>query len=165
MEHAVLRDLSSTLERQIAILTEVSDAETELQRSVVDRAWPAVESAIALLGELADRFQSLERERAEQFGRLAEDLGQRDHASFSAVLTALPPEERKSLADQHRRLKVALFRVRTLGQGVDAFIGALATTTRGILEELYPTRKGKLYGRSGRVSDPEDWALVVNRSL
>lgn len=157
--------LQDVLEQQIWVLEELAEEEAALQRAVAQRDWPAAESIIDGLRDRADRFAALEEVRHEAYREMLRSVGASESMPFPVALGRLDEASRRLLTDLYRRLKAALFRVRSVSEGLDAFVAALATTTRGILDEIYPSRKGKMYGRSGQVARTEDWALVVNRHL
>lgn len=157
--------LQEVLEQQIWVLEELAEEEAALQRAVAGRDWPAAESTIDGLRERADRFAGLEEVRHQAYREMLHSVGVTESVPFPVALGRLDDESRRRLTELYRRLKAALFRVRSVSEGLDAFVAALVTTTRGILDEIYPSRKGNLYSRSGQVAGREDWALVVNRNL
>jgi hypothetical protein len=157
--------LQDVLEQQIWVLEELAEQEAALQRAVAQRDWPAAESIIDGLRERADRFAGLEQVRHEAYLEMLHSVGATESVPFPVALGRLDDGSRRRLTELYRRLKAALFRVRSVSEGLDAFVAALVTTTRGILEEIYPSRKGRMYGRRGQVAGTEDWALVVNRHL
>lgn len=165
MQATMTTDLESVLERQIGELERLARAETDLQRAVTDRDWQAAEALIDELRKTAEGFSQLESARHDAYRALLDSVGARRDMPFPVALGRLDEDSRRTLTDLYRRLKVALFRVRSISEGLDAFVATLMTTTRGILEELYPTRKGRMYGPRGTVSGTEDWALIVNTNL
>jgi hypothetical protein len=157
--------LADVLEKQIEVLEELANLESQLQRAVADRDWPEAERIIESLRRRAIGFSTLEENRHREYQALLASVGASASLPFSVALSRLDVGSRRNMTELYRRLKVALFRVRSISEGLDAFVAALVTTTRGILEELYPTRKGRMYSRGGKVAAPEDWALVVNTNL
>lgn len=165
MKDSIETGFVQILEAQIAVLEGLATAEKVLQQAVMDRDWPDAEARIIELRVLSRQFEALERDRSNEYKRLSQAVSAADSTPFGAILSRLDEATRRRLTELYRDLKVSLFRVRSLGEGLDAFLNALVATTRGILDELYPSRKGRLYRKTGEVAGAEDWALVVNHSL
>ncbi len=153
-----MREESEALERFSAL-------QGELEAAVRARDWKALERTVAELGVLAAAVESMDADRERVFRALLGREQAPGEGAMEELLSRLTGGAREELAALHRRLKVAVIRVRSRTAVLDHYLRTLSGALGGVLEELFPHRKGRLYNRSGRTRGVRDHSLVVDRRL
>lgn len=157
--------LKRALEREVVALEELAASEQELQPLLGQRDWVQVEKHIAALNSLSEDAMSAENEREHAYAELKSTLGAEEGARFYDVLEHLDVEARSELAELYRRLKIAVVQVRGVTGSLDTYVSVSTATVRGVLDELFPDQKGKIYSRSGQANRADERALVLDRQL
>ncbi len=153
------------LQLQGVLLDNLSREEARLQIAVLQKDWIALEACVREMKAIAQGIEECEQKRTESYRVLKAALGLKPDDSFYEVLSRLPIEDRQELAELYRRLRIGIVKVRSITDGIDAYVTATVGTMRDILDELFPERKGKIYSRSGTVSSADASSLVVNHRL
>jgi hypothetical protein len=112
------------------------------------------------LDGLARRIERAEAERAAAVAALAAALGMPAGASLSVIVGRLAPEERQPLEESGRRLRTAVFRLKTATGRLRYSAETLSGTLGRVLEGIFPGRRGRMYGPEGRPAMPTGAALV-----
>lgn len=159
-----LRDLKDLMNREAEKLEELAGMETRLQRCVLDKNWAELEEIVRSLQGVAREVAHIENSRDLLYGELRRPLGVAASDGFYDFLAKLPPEERVELSALYRRLRLAVSQVRSATGGIDSYISATLSTMGRILEELFPSRRMKLYTRTGAKGGAEH-PLVFSHSL
>jgi len=136
------------LTRQAELIGQLASYEGTLQEIVAQRNWAELEQTLPVMTQISEAIQEIEEERNEQFSEIAASFG--DEESFSRVLSRLPEELRSELSAAYRALKVAVLALQSRTAGMDAYIRATISTTRGVLQELYPEHMSHGYSRDGQ---------------
>ena len=164
MKHTELSDgFVQLLDQQSELIEQMAGHETELQEAVGERDWQRLESLMQRMSQLSDAIVAVERRRNEVYTALAMEFG--GEATFARVLTMLPVEERQRLSAAYRRLKVAVLGLQSRTAGMDAYLRATMSTTRGVLQELYPEQTSRGYSRDGQGQFNTASAVMVDRAL
>jgi len=153
------------LHLQGALLDNLSREEARLQLAVLQKDWIALEETVRVMRVISADIESCELRRTEGYGSLKASLGLSPEDSFYDVLSRLPLEDRQELATLYRQLRIGIAKVRSITDGIDAYVSATVGTMRDILDEIFPERKGKIYSRSGSVSSSDTSSMVVNHRL
>lgn len=165
MSESAFSALQRVLKTQIELFSTVSVEHKAMQSAVIGRDWTTLEAAIGRIHDYSETLTALERERHDAYRQLRNDLGLHGDAGFYDVLTRLDNEPRARLAKLYRELKVAVMRMAGQNESLQSYVDTSSKTLNAVLEELFPQRKGTIYGRSGAVSGSDGRAFVVNQSL
>lgn len=157
--------VKEALEREVTALEELAASERELQPLLAQRDWVELEKQISVLNRQSEAAMAAEQERESAYKALKESLGADEELRFYDVLEHLQVEERRELAELYRRLKVAVVQVRGVTGSLDTYVSVSTATVRGVLDELFPDQKGKIYSRSGRANRADERAMVLDRQL
>lgn len=157
--------LKEALEREVSSLEELAAAEQELQPLLAERNWMELEKRISALNTLSESAMNAEQEREAAYAALKQEVGAADDARFYDVLESVDWEERCELAELYRRLKIAVVQVRGVTGSLDTYVSVSTSTVRGVLDELFPDQKGKIYSRTGRANQVDERAMVLDRQL
>ena len=112
------------------------------------------------LDGMARRIERAEAERAAVVADLAAALGVAAGTPLSTLVGRLDPSERQPLEDSGRRLRTAVFRLKTASGRLRYSAETLSGTLGRVLEGIFPGRRGRMYGPQGRPALPTGAALV-----
>lgn len=154
--------LKKTMADEARLLNEYAARLGALQRTVARRDWEAVEKHIAGLRNLTGEIERAEDARLEAYRRLKASLSIAGGASFDQVLSRLEAPVREELAEQQRGLRIAIIRVKGAAGLLGYYARTMADTSRAVLEELFPHRKGRMYSRSGRARATAEESLMLD---
>ncbi|MCX7031960.1 MAG: hypothetical protein NTU62_17825 [Spirochaetes bacterium] len=112
------------------------------------------------LDGMARRIERVEAERAAAVADLATALGMAPGTPLSALVGRLEPSERQPLEDSGRRLRTAVFRLKTATGRLRYSAETLSGTLGRVLEGIFPGRRGRMYDPQGRPAVPTGASLV-----
>lgn len=145
------------------------DSFVEEQRAVAgavrSRDWPRLEQALERAASVAESVSFAEASRAEAWAALLDDLGQAQDATVFRASLSLPVEYRSTLNDAYRGLRLSAMRARIENDALSGFVGSAAATLRQAVETLFPDRKGRMYGKTGKPHHAESGAMILDRAL
>lgn len=151
------------LDQQASLIGELAEREGELQELVGRRDWPALESLLPRMTRISEAVAAVEEQRNDLFLAISAALG--GEASFGVVLSRLPQDLRVQVSTAYRRLKVAVLALQSRTAGMDSYIRSTVSTTRGILQELYPEHTARGYSRDGQNRFNAAPAVMVDRGV
>lgn len=151
------------LNQQAELIEQMATHEKQLQEAVGERDWPRLETIMLEMSHLSEAIVEVETRRNDIYTALALEFG--GEATFARVLAILPAEERQRLSAAYRRLKVAVLGLQSRTAGMDAYLRATMSTTRGVLQELYPEQTSRGYSRDGQGQFTTASAVMVDRAL
>jgi hypothetical protein len=151
---------------EIELLEEFGQREQELKEILHRNDWDSLSNLIKDLAPLTERIDELETRRHEEFAELRRKLGEGPNTGFYHVIVHLPEAERDRYFRLYRRLKMTVLKIQGITWGIDTYIRTVTGTMNQLLNEMFPFRKGTLYGRDGCEKKrlfPEP--MVVSRTL
>jgi hypothetical protein len=156
--------LSGAMSAEIACFEAYVAAQRTFSAAVKARNWTALQAAIGIQDELARAIADKESARAEVFERLRAQTGC-DAGGIYRVALLVPEPERTELTDLYRRLKLAAMRAKFENASISDYAAGNRDLLRAVLEELFPEKKHRMYGKSGRTVQPDLDALLLNTAL
>jgi len=156
--------LSSAMSAEIACFEAYLAAQRSFTEALVARDWTALQTAMGIQDELARAIAEKESERAEAFEMLRAQTGC-DASGMYRVALLVPEPERSELTDLYRRLKLAAMRAKFENASARDYAAGNRDLLHAVLEELFPEKKHKMYGRSGKTVQPEIDAVLLNTAL
>jgi hypothetical protein len=156
--------LASAMSAEIACFEAYVAAQRSFSAAVKARDWTALQTAIGIQDELAHGIADKESERAEAFERLRAQTGC-DVGGLYRVALLVPEPERTELTDLYRRLKLAAMRAKFENASAGDYAAGNRDLLRAVLEELFPEKKHRMYGKSGKAVQPDLDALLLNTAL
>jgi hypothetical protein len=159
-----LENLMQAMERERAAFDRYVLGQRDFGEALMKRDWPALERAMANLGTEAAAISDAEvaRSSAETFFRLEKGI---ISEGLSHIALAIPEPKRGLFTDLHRSLKVAAMRAKLENEGLGDYAIASRDLLGAVLDELFPEKKGKIYGPSGRAIQRGHDSLVLNTAL
>lgn len=159
----LLQDFIGILDRQTALINELSEMELELQKIVADRDWERLTEIVPRMTTVSEAINEAEELRNQTVLELTRIAG--PGVLFSELLRRLSPEVRIAVTERYRNLKIAMLRLRSRSSSIDSYLRATISTQRGVLKELYPDRTSPGYTSDGDGTFTTAPAMVLDHSL
>jgi hypothetical protein len=156
--------LSSAMSAEISCFEAYVAAQRSFTTAIRARDWTALQTAIGIQDEVARAIAFKEGERAEAFELLRAKTGC-DAGGMYQVALLVPEPGRSELTDLYRRLKLAAMRAKFENASAGDYAAANRNLLRAVLEELFPEKKHRMYGKSGKAIQPDLDALLLNTAL
>jgi hypothetical protein len=156
--------LGAAMSAEIACFEAYVAAQRSFSAALRARDWTALQTAIGIQDELARAISAKEGERAEAFERLRAEAGCEGGGIYRVAQLVSEPE-RSELTDLYRRLKLAAMRAKFENASAGDYAAGNRELLRAVLEELFPEKKHRMYGKSGKAVQPELDALLLNTAL
>jgi hypothetical protein len=156
--------LSASMSAEIACFEAYVAAQRSFVAAMQARDWTALQAAIGVQDALARSIADRESERAEAFERLRAQTGC-DASGMYRVALLVPEPARGELTDLYRKLKLAAMRAKFENASAGDYAASNRELLRAVLEELFPEKKHRMYGKSGQAVQPELDALLLNTAL
>ncbi len=156
--------LRAGMEREADLFTRLGARMDLLRDSFAGKNWT---ESLTIAQEFEASAREIERadiERDAAFEILKSGLGARLEESFSAVLMRLPEDQRAGLDESWRKLRTSVFRLKTVTGRLRYSAETLAEAFNGVIEGIFPHRRGRIYTRHGTASKATD-SLLIDREL
>ncbi|HTX71605.1 MAG TPA: flagellar export chaperone FlgN [Rectinemataceae bacterium] len=164
MQQDTVGTLIGAMATEIACFEAYIASQRAFNSALRDRDWVALQTAMELLDEISSSLAERESARAEAFERLRAELNCEASGLYRLALLVAEPS-RSELTDLYRRLKIAAMRAKFENASASDFAAGNRDLLRAVLEELFPEKRGRIYGRSGRTVQPGLDSLVLNTAL
>lgn len=165
METSALHTFISRADELRLALDRFVDEQRSVSGAVRVRDWQALERALDRASAASIMVTVAEDLRNAAWSGLLAELGLPADSSVFRVSLAVPLETRSLLTDAYRNLRLSAMRARIENQALDAFVGVEGSTLSKVIEELYPMRKGKIYGKTGKARAAAPESMVLNAAF
>jgi len=156
--------LAAAMEGEIVCLEAYVEGQKAFAAALKDRDWGALQAAMDGLELKARNLSAVEAIRIEAEAALRREVGCPDGGFYHLALT-VPEPERTELTDLFRKLKITAMRAKFENASASSFARENKDLLGGVLEELFPEKRGKIYGRSGHAVPTGHDSLVLNTAL
>jgi len=136
-----------------------------IAQAVRSRDWPALEKALERAAAVAETVSAAEALRADAWCDLLGETGLPCDATVFRASLSLPLEYRAMLNDAYRALRLSAMRARIENDALSGFVGSAASTLRLAMEAIFPERKGRMYGKTGRPHHADSAAMILDTAL
>jgi len=158
------RDLATAMAAEIACFEAYIATQKSFSSAIRERDWTSLQTAMSIMEDLARAIAARESLRADLFERLRARLGCEAGGLYRLALL-LPEPERSELTDLYRRLKITAMRARFENASAGDLSAGNRDLLKAVIEELFPEKKVRIYGKSGRALQSESGALVLDAAL
>lgn len=145
------------------------DAFVLVQRTIVQavrsRDWPALEKSLERAAGAAEAVSAAEALRSDAWHRFLDDMRLPVDSTVFRASLSLPLEYRTALNDAYRGLRLSAMRARIENEALSGFVGNAASTLRLAMEAIFPERKGRIYGKTGRPHHATSGAMILDTAL
>ena len=159
-----LRLLEHLMKEEAENLENLSVLEKKLRHSVMQREWANLDGVLRAVQNMSEKVSQTEKIRAVVYQKIKRSCQAKQEESFQEVLARLPVEERGDLSGLHRRVRVAVEKVKSLTGGLDTYISSVVSTLDKVLEEIIPDKRNKIYSQRGGFIDSSR-PLMVSQSI
>jgi hypothetical protein len=161
---ALVARLCQGMDREAVLFSGLVGEVDRLRDAFQGKQWTdSITVAQGLEGH-ARRIEAAERDREADVAALAAALGLPDGSPLSVLVARLDPDLRSSLDGSGRRLRTAVFRLKTATGRLRYCAETLSGTLERVLAGVFPHRRGRIYSRQGRTSEVGG-SLLVDHSL
>jgi hypothetical protein len=160
-----IRELIEAMRDEIACFDDFSREQMAMSRAVRERDWVSLQKSLVTLESIAALIQGAEARREGILSELCRETDVAGEDGFYRFATWIGEPSRTALTDAYRALKVAALRVRIENDALGSSIDDARELLSGIFDELFPDRRGKLYGRTGRAVGRNLESVVVNTAM
>ncbi len=157
--------LTAVMRREVNILTKFAAAGESIMQNLEDKDWESLQVHLTLSNTLSQSIETAEKERERLYGNIKKFLGADKNANFYQVVSGLDPEERKSLTEEFRNLKLALLQAQGVSWRIEAYVASAGNTMKELMNRIFPHRKGTLYSRNGTAREAGNNPMVLNKKL
>ncbi len=159
-----LQALKSGMERETALFDRLRVSMDSLRDAYLSKRWADSMTIAQGFEGAAREVEGADRDRDIAFASLKSALGAPADEPFAAVLTRMDAPDRRTLEESFRRLKSAVFRLKSASGRLTYCAETMADTLNRFLEGLYPHRRGKIYTRHGKPTQAVG-ALLIDKEL
>ena len=152
------------LDGEASLFTELVGEIERLEHAYHERDWTSSLTVAQGLDSHARRIEAAEADRQLQVAAIAVELGLSAGTPLSGIVPRLPVGERSELEASGRRLRAAVFRLKTATVRLRYSAETLSGTLERVLAGVFPHRRGRIYGRYGRPREIGE-SVLVDRSL
>ena len=164
MSQETVESLIAAMAAEVACFEAYVAAQRSFNTALHERDWVALQSAMGLVDDISHALAARESARAEVFELLRAELGCEASGLYRLALLVSEPQ-RSDLTDLYRKLKITAMRAKFEIASASDFASTNKNLMQAVLEELFPEKKGRIYGRSGKAVQPGMDSLVVNAAL
>ncbi len=157
--------LAKLMKEETDLLNEISSEEEKLQKALRASNWNDMEVVINKLTPLSQRMEAIEEKRNTVFQKLKIRLCKKESDGFYAVAAHMEGRTREDCLSGYRKMKIALLKMRGITSGIDQYVRTVGETSRTVLNEVFPHRKGSLYSSNGNTKPAAADPMVLNRHL
>ncbi len=161
--YALVRDLKDHIDREAELFTALGEEVQRLRDTFQEKSWGPSLALAENIERSSRAIEEADAARDEAFFAVREALDLPQETTMSAVLPMLSDLLRSEMEESWRALRVAVVRVKTAAGRMRYSAETLASTLNGILEEVFPYRKGRIYSRRGTPTGVSGAVLVDHR--
>jgi hypothetical protein len=162
MEENQVETLAALMKHETRLFEDVLAEESIMTASIRDREWPKLEDAIRRVDAIETQISEIELKRSQVYAELCRKADLPAEASFYQWAVLLPQDVRASITEQYRQLKFRALEARASGSAISNHLAESKALLNGILEELFPQRRGNIYNKSGHSRKSELASIIVN---
>jgi hypothetical protein len=138
-----------------------------MRDAIINREWASYEILTESINEAGENFNTLESERIALFDKLSQSFGFNgdEKERFYALAARFPEEKRKEFTGIYRELKMETLKIKLANDTLMEYLSGAKAAVTGLLESVYPDRKGRLYTRNGVKQEADMRSVVLNRTF
>ncbi len=155
--------LEKILDAGIESLTELHACQRRMHECVLRRDWVALQKEMAVRDSVEAAIVSIEEERRSVLSALAPDPS--EAPDFYRATARLEPRARSALNGKFRELKRLVILSKTENEIFETYLAHAQSLLKGLIEAVMPSRRNRIYTRSGALNSGPVESLVLNKSF
>lgn len=150
---------------EVAALDYFVEQQRQVHAAIRSRAWPELELAMQRANLAAAMVADEEAERHLVWQQLLQQYRLPEHSTVKDVLETIPEDFRGMMSAACRNLRLAASRAKLENDALRSFAGTMAENLASIIQELFPERKGAIYGRTGTIRKAGSAPIVLDTAF
>lgn len=166
-EAQIVEQLKENLHTSISILDALYSCQKKMYASVVERNWDTVQIETDNMNQYTHEFSENEKIRETFISSYlkSETKFYIGKSSFYTLTNTFSKQAREELNTLYREIKRLLILSKSENDILNAYIISAKTIVSGVLEEIVPARKNKIYTKNGALAEVPSESLVLNHSF
>ena len=160
---ALIRALKDRIDREAELFMSLGAEVQRLRDSFQEKSWGSSLSLAEGIERTSRAVEEADAARDAAFAGVRRALDLPEETTLSGVLPGLPDLLRSEMEESWRALRMAVIRLKTSTGRMRYSAETLASTLNGILEQVFPYRKGRIYSRKGTPTHVSGAVLVDQR--
>jgi len=161
--HALVLALKDLIDRETRLFAVLGEEVQKLRDTFQQKNWGPSLALAENIERSARAVEEADTARDGAFSSVLDAFDLPPETTLSALLPNLPEPLRSGMDESWRGLRMAVVRVKTSTGRVRYSAETLASALNGILEEVFPYRKGRIYSRRGTPTGVSGAVLVDHR--
>lgn len=157
--------LAELMEQETELLNNISHEEETLQQALRTASWEKMEVIINNISPMSLKMEKVESDRDKVYQKLKVQLKKRDEDGFYSIAIHMKGKTRENCLGGYRKMKVALLRMQGVTAGIDQYVRIVGATSKTVLDEVFPHRKGRIYSKTGIEKLAQSDPMILNRHL
>lgn len=157
-------EFSQIMLKESALFELILAEENIMTLAIRQRKWENLEKAIRTIDAMETELSKIETDREILFEALRYESGLGADANFYQWAVHLPLDIRGEMTETYRGLKTRAFAARAQGTAIADYLSESKTVLAGIMEELFPHRRGRIYDRRGGRKEAEMTKVVLDQA-
>ncbi|HAP43881.1 MAG: hypothetical protein A2087_02285 [Spirochaetes bacterium GWD1_61_31] len=134
---------------EIAALDYFVEQQRGMSGAIRQRTWPQLERAMQQANLAATMVAEAEAGRCRLWQDLLQELKLPANSDSTSVCAAVPSAYRSLVTGACRGLRGATSRAKLENEALRAFSGGMADNLAKVINELFPDKRGTIYGKTG----------------
>lgn len=155
--------LENILCEEITVLTSLYGCQKKMYEAVLCRDWVQLQIHTAKKDTLLAEFELLEKNRQAIVDSISPDNQTVD--SFYAITVSFPESVRTKINGYFRDVRRILVLVKTENDILASYTDNARTVLTGMMNELIPAKKNRIYSKKGSLVSRNVDSLVLNRTF
>ena len=160
---ALVLGLKDRIDREAELFNGLGEEVQRLRDTFQQKSWGPSLALAENIERSSRAVEDADEARDRAFDALVQALDLPRETPLSAVFPLLPDLLRSQMEESWRGLRVAVVRLKTSTGRMRYSAETLASALNGILEEIFPYRKGRIYSRRGTPTSVSGAVLVDHR--
>lgn len=153
------KELISLMQKECELLDTFAEVSKELKTELQNRNWRLLEESFRKMDNTAKDLDLLEQERMDLVNKIAEN------DDLEQCITQISPELRSEFYRWKSLLKSRLSTLQNNTQEIARYAKYRGQLSRAIMEELFPTTRGRLYDNKGQSNQGEMDSMIISHQL
>ncbi|GMO46902.1 MAG: hypothetical protein Ta2B_28670 [Termitinemataceae bacterium] len=164
------------LNGHLEMLAKIAATQILVREAVMAKDWIEFNIHIEAIDSFSAEIKQFEKQRLELFEDEAEedDMGApierravsfRSVPSFYTYVMRFSNSERAVLTETYRKLKMEVAKVQCENNALSSYLQDAQIFIAGIIQEAFPARRSKIYGKNGAVRNADMRSMVINAQL
>jgi hypothetical protein len=165
MNMTILHDFFKHATCEVAALDYFVEQQRQVHAAIRSRAWPELELTMQKANLAASMVADEEAARHMVWQELLRQYQLPEDSDAKTVCATIPEDFRGMMSGACRNLRLAATRAKLENDALRSFAGTMAQNLASIIHELFPERKGAIYGPTGIIRKADANPIVLDTAF